>query len=63
MRDPPPCPPCAARRRHIATGITLKVKRLTPEETSAMCDRLCAAKGEAGKLARPHVSASEGWAP
>ena len=42
--------------RHIASSVTMKQKRLTPDEMSAMVDRLCTVKAAGGELGRPHVS-------
>ncbi len=38
------------------SGVTFKSKRLTPDEMSAMVDRLCTVKQSGSELGRPHVS-------
>lgn len=49
------CMPCS--HRHIASGVTMKQKRLTPDEMTSIVDRLCTVKSAGGELGRPHVSA------
>lgn len=48
---------------HIATGVTFKQKRLTPDEMSTMVDRLCTVKSAGAELGRPHVRKLLGLLP
>lgn len=47
---------------HIASGVVMKAKRLTPDEMSSMVDRLCTIKREEDNMPpKPHVSGGHGW--